>query len=358
MEKVTVPTGKKYEVILKRGIVQEAGKYIKTVLSPGKICLVTDSVVEKLYASQVVASLEQEGFQTISYVFPKGENAKKIDTVKAILELMADHNFTRSDSIVALGGGIAGDIAGFAASIFLRGIPYVQIPTTFLAAVDSSVGGKTGVNLEGGKNLAGAFWQPSLVLCDCDTMKTLPYTIFLDGVAEVIKYGAIQDLELLEQMEQYGEALYGTTHQGDILEKIVLRCITIKAEIVGLDQRDTGKRQLLNFGHTIGHAIEKCSNYQVTHGHAVAIGMYIVSRASYQLGYSQEDCSEDLKRILLKFKFPLECNFSSKQLAEVAWKDKKRQGDRITLVVPKKMGACYLKELPISELEHFIEHAF
>ena len=248
---------------------------------------------------------------------------------------------TRSDALVALGGGVCGDMAGFAASCYLRGIKFIQIPTTFLAAIDSSVGGKTAVNLDCGKNLMGAFYQPSLVICDIDTFKTLPDEVFADGIAEAVKYGVIFDKALFESVSR-DKSLWNLT-------ETVKRCVEIKADIVNADERDTGIRQLLNFGHTIGHAVEKNSDYEITHGHAVSIGMVIVA------GFVDNSIADEIAGVCIKHNLPVWCRYSAEQLFAVALSDKKRTGDYITLVVPEKIGKCVLKKIPASELAGCIE---
>lgn len=361
MKKISVNASKQYDILIGRNLLADSGGYISQVAAPCKVCLMGDHSVQELYGSAVSDSLSREGFSVFPFAFSPGESSKTLATVGDILEFMAKNQFTRSDIIVALGGGITGDIAGFAAGVFLRGINFVQIPTTFLAAVDSSVGGKTGVNLERGKNLAGVFWQPSMVLCDCDTFKTLPYEIFLDGVAEAVKYGAIRDKSLFDLMNDYGRGLFSLTSHvdsadsTDVLLEVVAICVSIKRDIVMKDERDTGERQLLNFGHTLGHAIEKCSHYSISHGHGVAMGMLIICRAAMKLGFSSLDCGKDMESILNKFDFPLDVKFSSKELTSAALNDKKRLGDFITLVLPESIGSCHLEKIPVSELEAFVD---
>lgn len=348
MKQIQVNASRKYEVLIGRDILQDAGKHIAQVVKPCKCCIITDDVVEGLYAEQLRTSLAESGFESCQYVFANGEASKNLTTYSQILEYMASENLTRTDIVVALGGGVTGDMAGFAASSYLRGIEFIQIPTTLLAAVDSSVGGKTGVNLESGKNLVGSFWQPSLVLCDCNTFKTLSPDLMLDGISEAIKYGAIVDTDFFHFIAS------GDIFSDEDLEEIVCHCVRIKSEIVEQDEKETGVRKLLNFGHTIGHAIEKCSNYEISHGHAVAIGMLIVAKASDKLGYSKEHCVEPIEEILQKYHYPLECAYTPSELATVALNDKKRTGNSITLVLPSKIGECYLKKIDVSELENFI----
>ncbi|MCQ4636597.1 3-dehydroquinate synthase [Anaerovorax odorimutans] len=352
MEKILITASKTYEVLTGEGLLPRAGRLIRPVLSEKaqKLCIVTDDTVDRLYSGVLSDSLTDAGYETVKFVFPPGEASKSLDTLSELLEFLADHQLTRSDALIALGGGIVGDLTGFAAASYLRGIDFVQVPTTLLAAVDSSVGGKTGINLKAGKNLAGAFWQPSLVLFDIDTMKTLSYDLLLDGAAEAIKAGAIADRELFSYIDRVDRL-----DAPETIRYLSSRAIEIKRQVVEADERDTGVRQLLNFGHTVGHAIEKCSDFSISHGHAVAMGMVICARAALALGWSQEDCLSPLLASLEKFSFPLACPYSAEELCNAALKDKKRMGDTITLVIPAALGDCRLKKIPISQLNEFIK---
>lgn len=352
MDCIQITASKTYQVLTGQGLLSQAGEQIRTALSEKarKLCIVTDYTVDRLYSAALTDSLLAAGYETVKFTFPPGEASKNMDTISRLLEFLAEHQLTRSDALIALGGGIAGDLTGFAAAVYLRGIDFVQVPTTLLAAVDSSVGGKTGVNLKSGKNLAGAFWQPSLVLFDIDTMRTLSYDLLLDGAAEAIKAGAIADKALFTYIEKAPRL-----DEPETIRHLSRRAIEIKRQVVEADERDTGVRQLLNFGHTVGHSIEKCSNFSISHGHAVAIGMVICARASLALGWSQEDCLTPILSSLEKFSFPLECPYSAQELTAAALKDKKRMGNSITLVIPAALGNCQLKTIPISQLEEFIK---
>jgi len=305
------------------------------VKKPCRVMLVSDDIVYALYGGTVKQSYENAGFAVHSFVFPNGERAKNMDTLAELLEAMAGEGITRADLVVALGGGVTGDLAGFAAAAYLRGVPYVQIPTTFLAAIDSSVGGKTGVNLAAGKNLAGAFHQPIAVFCDPDVFATLPPEVFRDGLCEAVKYGCIADRALFD------------TLAGDIdqeLENIVATCVDIKRVLVEKDEFDKGERQLLNFGHTPGHAIEKQSGYKISHGHAVGMGMVIMGGAF----------AGQIQALLQSHGIDTRCPYSAKELAEAALSDKKRSGGKISLVRLKTIGEAYLHEINVTELEnHF-----
>ena len=345
MKKIHIDASTGYDVIVSSGILESCGELIKEVIPECRVAIISDDIVFPLYGETVKTSLEKNGYRVVSYIFKNGENSKNIRTYTEILEFLAENHLTRTDLVVALGGGVCGDMAGFSAATYLRGIRFVQIPTTLLAAVDSSVGGKTGVNLDAGKNLVGAFYQPAMVICDTDTLKTLPEETFADGVSEAIKCGMIRDAKLFEKM------------RGDFkedIEEIIAACITIKSRVVVNDEFDRGERQLLNFGHTVGHAIEKCSNFSITHGHAVAMGMMIVTKASERLGLC-EKISDSLEETLVKCGLPIKCDFSAEELYKVTLNDKKRAGDSVTLVVPEKIGSCVLHKVKTEELLEYIK---
>lgn len=348
LKTVHIDASKSYDILIGGGILQNVGEYIKKVCpNVKKIGIITDDIVNELYADNVEQNLIRAGFETVKYVFPNGEKSKSMENLTSILNFLGENHITRSDAVVALGGGVVGDITGFAASAFLRGIRFIQIPTTLLAMVDSSVGGKTAVNLESGKNLAGAFYQPDLVICDYATLSTLKDTVFADGCAEIIKYGMISDKKLFDFISSNPIA--------ENLESVIERCVSIKAEVVMSDERDTGIRQILNFGHTIGHAIEKCSSYEIPHGSAVAIGMVIVSKGAYLCGLCSEDHSQKIKDVLLKYSLPTSCTYSADKLFEVTLSDKKRTGSYTTLVIPEEIGKCILKKVNSDEIYDLIK---
>ncbi len=324
-----------------------AGERCKALFGVCKAVIVTDDKVADLYLKKVKASFVSSGYETVEFVFQNGEQSKNIDILTQILEFMAENHITRSDMVVALGGGVTGDMAGFAAAVFLRGIRFVQIPTTLLAMVDSSVGGKTAIDLKAGKNLAGAFYQPSLVLCDYDALDTLEAKTFAEGMAEVIKYGVIFDKNLFDLVKN-----------GDVksdIEKIIARCVELKRDVVQSDEHDKGERQLLNFGHTIGHAVEKCSCFNISHGEAVAIGMVIVAKASFDFGWSEENCTEEITEALVRNLLPIKTDFSAQELFDVTLNDKKRAGGEISLVIPHSIGKCVLKKVPVEQVFDFIK---
>ena len=275
---IEIKTDKPYEVIVEDGVLDRAGEKIAPLVRPGsRAMIVSETNVFPIYGERLKASLEKAGIHTAEFVFEAGEPQKQLSTVMQIYEALAENDFTRSDIIVTLGGGVAGDMGGFAAATFLRGIDFVQVPTSLLAQVDASVGGKTGVDLPFGKNLVGAFYQPRLVLIDPNVLASLPDSTFADGMAEVVKYGYISNREILTMVSQ-------PDYKSNI-ENIIYECVKIKRDVVAIDEHDTGLRMILNFGHTIGHAAEKLGNYtDLTHGQAVAIGMVAAMRLSALLG--------------------------------------------------------------------------
>ena len=301
--------------------------------------------IHDLFEKEVSFSFESAGFDTHKVVFPPGEKTKSMISLEKLLDYLADSNFTRGDMLVALGGGVIGDLTGFAASVYMRGIRFIQMPTTLLSAVDASIGGKTAINLAAGKNLAGSFHQPSLVMFDPQTIFDLPNDNLLDGIAEVIKTGVIGDADL------FGYLLnVNNPPLDDFVGNIVERSLMVKRSFVENDERDTGQRQILNLGHTMGHAIEKLSNYEIPHGHAVAIGMHAIAKASDEYKWSQHECFPPIDKILKKYGFPLKCSFSPEELAQAALSDKKRKGDKITIVIPLKIGECALMDVPVKIL--------
>ncbi len=345
MKTVKINASASYDVIIGNGLLDRCGELCASVIRPCKLCIVSDDTVAELYLERTERSLRGAGFDTVSFVFPHGERSKNTDTLVRLVEFLAENNITRSDCLVALGGGVVGDTCGFAAAIYLRGIKFIQIPTTLLSAVDSSVGGKTGVDLVAGKNLVGAFHQPSLVICDCETLDTLPSSIFADGCAEVIKYGVINDRAFFERLSR------GIKEQ---IEEVIETCVINKRTVVEEDEFESGKRALLNLGHTVGHAIEVCSGLNVSHGSAVAIGMVVVTRASVAMGLCPPSDLDLLISALEKEGLPTSCCYTAEELAAVALSDKKRKGDFITLVVPHAIGDTRLMKLNVSQLTDFI----
>ncbi len=337
---------KEYEVIIGGGL--HYGQEISKVRKPCKVVVVSDDIVFSLYGERCVSELECVGFDVISFTFPNGEKSKNLTTAGRLLSFLAENGISKTDLLVALGGGVTGDLTGFVASVYLRGMEYVQCPTTLLAAIDSSVGGKTAVDLEQGKNLVGAFHQPLRVVCDTETFATLPKEVMSDGMAEAIKYGMIRDYELFEQFEK----------KNFDIATMVERCVQIKAEIVGEDEFDTGVRKLLNFGHTIGHSVEKLSSYEIPHGSAVAIGMVVVTKAYEEANGLGSFMSDRLITVLENYQLPVSCEYPLKELAEQAISDKKRAGNIISILLPEEIGNCIIRDMSMDEWIAFVEKAY
>ncbi|NLW79984.1 MAG: 3-dehydroquinate synthase [Ruminococcaceae bacterium] len=323
------------------------GARLRAATHAQTLVIISDETVDALYGDNTAALLARAGYRVLRFSFPAGEHTKTMETVTAILEFLAENAVTRSDALVALGGGIAGDVAGFCAATYQRGMDFVQVPTTLLAAVDSSVGGKTGVNLPAGKNLAGAFWQPRLVLCDTALLDTLPATLYADGMAEVIKYAVLQDADMFRLL---GEGTLGQ-------EAMIARCVAIKAAYVRADERDRGERRKLNLGHTFGHAIERASGYSLSHGRAVAIGMVMAARAAQYLGIARRPCTNAIAAALAANGLPVQTNLAAPQLLSAMGRDKKRAHNRITLVLPVEIGACTLLEAGMEQLPDILAAA-
>ena len=339
---IQVRTAPAYSVAIGPGLLRECGPRLRESVPLCHMAVVTDSTVGPLYLEAVKASLREAGYPVSAYVFPAGEANKNFDTLSGILEFMAEERLTRTDCVAALGGGVTGDMAGLAAAIYLRGIKYVQLPTTLLSAVDSSVGGKTAIDLKAGKNLAGAFLQPAAVLCDTDCLKTLPPDVFADGAAEAIKTGVLCDESLF--------ALFEDGALSTVPEEVIARCVAFKAGVVERDEKEQGERKLLNLGHTVGHAIEKCSGFTIPHGHAVAAGTAVMARAAERLGWTEEPVAARISACLANNRLPTGTDFAPEALAAAASADKKRSGDSITVVVPKRIGRCELKKMPVAQL--------
>ena len=347
MKTISVKTSKEYDVIIGNGLLEKAGDYISAMKPGCKAAIISDSNVWPYYGDSLQRSLLSAGVESVSFIFSAGEASKNIEIYLQILNFLAENKITRSDLIIALGGGVVGDISGFAAATFLRGISYVQIPTSLLAMVDSSVGGKTAIDLPAGKNLVGAFKQPILVLCDIDTLNTFPQAQFLDGCAEIIKYGMLYDAQLTAQL-----ASAGTEFDR---EEVIAKCIGFKRDVVAEDEFDTGARQKLNFGHTFGHGIEARSNFAITHGCGVAAGMAIVTKAAVAHEFCDKSVYDTLISILHKFSLPVSTVYTAAELYESALSDKKRAGKTVNLIIPRHIGHCDIFPMPVTDLESFIK---
>ena len=347
MTTISVTASKSYDVIVACGLINQVAAYVSQIKPSAKIAIISDNKVWSLYGDVVLCSLQDAGYPVCQFIFPGGEESKNGNTYLSIVNFLAENQITRSDLLIALGGGVVGDITGFAAATYLRGISYIQIPTTLLAMVDSSIGGKTAIDLTAGKNLVGAFYQPSLVLCDIDTLTSLPKDILCDGCAEVIKYGILYDRTLFDHLLAFGLSFDR--------ESVISRCIELKRDVVSKDEFDNSERQKLNLGHTIGHGVEAQSNYTISHGKAVAIGMSIVTRSAIKHNFCSKEVASDVLNILRKFELPHSTNFTAKELYASALSDKKRMGNVVNLIIPKTLGKCIISPTSINELESFIE---
>ena len=347
MKCITVNASRTYEVKSGSGLLARTGELSAPLIAGREAVIVSDSNIWPLYGATVQASLEAAGFRVERFVFPAGERNKTPQTLMELLTFLAQKGLSRADAVFALGGGVTGDMAGLAASLYLRGIPCVQLPTSLLSVVDSSVGGKTAVDLPEGKNLIGTFTQPHLVLCDTDVLATLPAAVEAEGWAEIIKYGMIRSAELLERLEQ--------KPVGEELEWVIAHCISIKRDVVAEDEQDNAVRQLLNFGHTIGHAIERCADYSIYHGEGVAMGMAIMTRACVKQGKCPAECLTVLETLLDRYGLSGTCNVPKEKLLEAARADKKRRGSAITLIQPNRLGSCVLHKTDYNELAQVLE---
>ena len=340
---LTTPDGESYPILTGTGLLETCGQEIAALTAPCRAMIVSDSNVAPLYLEKVVNSLKLAGFEVHTHVVSPGENSKSIAVFGALLESFAEAHLTRTDIAVALGGGVIGDLTGFAAGCYLRGIRFVQIPTTLLSAVDASVGGKTAINLQHGKNLAGMFHQPTAVYCDINTLKSLTPHELADGAAEAIKTGILGDPELF--------AIYETGDPENDAEEIISRAVAYKSKIVTEDPQEHGVRKLLNLGHTAAHAIELLSNFAISHGHAVAIGTAIVTRAAVKRGIMKNDEGTRIINTLKRNHLPTDSAFTAKELSKIAALDKKAAAKDITVIIPETIGRCRMEKIPISALE-------
>ena len=346
MQTVTVNASKKYDVLIGSGVRSLLPEKILSLFGCAHVCVVSDDNVAPLHLAALETSLQKAGIETSRYVFAHGEASKSSVVLFDVLEHLAQAQFSRKDVLVALGGGVTGDLTGLAAALYMRGMHLVQMPTSLLAMVDSSVGGKTAVNLTAGKNLAGVFNQPELVLCDTDYLATLPETDFSDGMAEIVKYGVIAD-----------EGLFNMVKDGNVkdkLEALITRCITIKRNVVVEDEFDNGRRALLNFGHTLAHAIEANSVFTVSHGKAVAIGMCRIAAIAERMGLCAVPCAAEIQNALINNGLPIETSYSNAALFEAVTKDKKSAGGSLTLILPRRIGECYAKSFPIDTVREML----
>lgn len=340
MKTIHIRTSKPYDVIIERGSIAKCGEYISSVTKSKKAAIITDDIVGKLYADTVSESLRSRGFEVGVFTFPNGEASKNLETLSKIYNYLCEFGITRSDVLIALGGGVVGDITGLAAATFLRGVDFVQIPTTLLAQVDSSVGGKTAIDIAGGKNLVGAFKQPILVLCDSNTLSTLPEAELACGMAEAIKCGMIRDKKLFELIESHD-----ISSVDEAIDDIVYASVDIKRDVVEHDEFDKGERFILNFGHTLGHAIEGWHSYMnYTHGMGVAAGMCMMTDR-----FGSPELAERLRRCVTEYKLPTGTEAPMEELLPFCSVDKKRELDSISFIVCEEIGKAEIRRVKLDE---------
>ncbi len=339
--KVNIP-GREYDIKIQKGILDNAGVLIAEVSPVGKAAVVTDENVSPLYAEKLLDSLKKSGFSPFLVTVPAGESSKSLKYLEFLYAELLSNKITRSDIVIALGGGVVGDLTGFCASTLLRGIPFVQIPTTLLSQVDSSVGGKVAINLPAGKNLAGAFYQPRLVIIDPNCLDTLSDKIFSDGMAEVIKYGAILDENFFAKLENSASR----AKVMEIIEDVIYHSCDLKRQVVEDDELDLGGRMILNFGHTFGHAIEKKYNFETyTHGEAVAAGMVMAAEYGESLGITKDNSKDRIRSLISAFGLPEEIDIDEQTLSGSIAVDKKGKGDFVSLILPEKIGKVIIKDI-------------
>lgn len=343
---------KNYTIYIKRNILSEIGHYLSSNFKGNKIAIISDYNLIDLYGSSLLKIIENNGFKTNLIAIKPGEASKTITCLKQIFNELSSFKIGREDLILTFGGGVVGDLGGFAASTYLRGIHYIQIPTSLLAQVDSSIGGKVAVDLPEGKNLIGSFYHPDAVFIDPDLLKTLDKRFFHDGLAEVIKYGCIKEESILDKLQSYKNDI----ELLDNIEDLIYMCCSIKKSLVEADEKDFGERMLLNFGHTLGHGIEKYYNYEkYTHGEAVGIGMLEITRKSELLGITQKGTSNIIELLLKKYNLPTQLPLMNiSVLLDTIALDKKNYGMNINLILLKKLGEGFIKKVNSKDISLYI----
>lgn len=351
MKTITVKSDSyNYDIVIENGIIKNAGTEISKIYSGRKIAVITDSNVYKLYGSILKKALAEANFEAYFIIVKPGEKSKSIETLMYVYDHLINLEITRSDLIIALGGGVVGDLSGFAASTYMRGIDFVQIPTSLLSQIDSSIGGKVAVNLEQGKNLIGSFYQPKRVIIDPELLNTLPDGLIRDGLGEVIKYACIKDLNLFDLLM----SIKNKDELFSRIEHIIYTCCSIKKDIVETDERDTGIRMTLNFGHTMGHALEKYCDYNISHGEAVAVGMYYMTRKSEELKFTEQGTSDKIKEILINFNIRYSLpDIDMEKIRKFVLIDKKNISGNINLIILRKIGESFTESVPVKRIDNF-----
>ena len=343
---------KQYTIMIEKDLLTDVGKHLYSNYPNKKIVVVTDANVDELYGNLLIKSLTDQGFLVSKVVIPPGEQSKSIAMLEHLYSKFVDFKLTRTDLIIAFGGGVVGDLVGFAAATFLRGVPYIQIPTTLLAQIDSSIGGKVAVNLPHGKNLVGAFYHPEAVFIDPKLLETLPLRVLRDGIAEVIKYSVISETPLFQDLSRFHNEQEFLAN----IESIIAICCQIKQQFVEEDEKDIGVRMILNFGHTIGHAVENYYNYSTyTHGEAVAIGMAHITAGSEALGITKTGTAEALTQIIKKFGLPTTATeYNHQALLSAITLDKKNSNNGLHLILLASIGKPLIHKIGSSEMHHYL----
>ncbi len=347
MKTVSVAASRHYDILIERGGLESLGTWTKDVVGHCAVMLVSDDTVNALYGERAEKALQEAGFAVSHFTFLHGEASKNLSVYGELLQALFEKEFTRRDIIVALGGGVVGDLAGFAAATYQRGIRFVQVPTTLLAMVDASIGGKTAIDLDGGKNQVGAFHQPSLVVCDPQVLETLPDEAYRSGCAETLKYGVLADADFFDAMAK--------TPICKQYEVAIERSLLIKRDFVMADELDVGKRQMLNLGHSFGHAYEACRRFAIPHGHAVAAGLAVMMRAAAQKGYCGEEDAARVAVVLRSYGLPTEIDAPLADMLAAIANDKKRSGDKMNLIVPEAIGSCRIVSVPFAEVSNWMQ---
>lgn len=346
MRTVQIPASRPYRVLIGRGLLSQAGERIRSVSDAGTAVIVSGEHVDPLYGAELERALESAGFRVLRWTHPSGEAHKDLETYGKLLNFLSEKHIDRGDLLLSLGGGVTGDLTGFAAATYQRGMDYVQIPTSLLAMVDSSVGGKTALNLPSGKNQVGCFYQPHLVLCDPSLLRSLPEREFRCGCAEVIKYAMLSSPALFRDLE--------AASAWENPEQLIETCVAIKRDFVCQDEFDNGVRRYLNLGHSFGHAVEACSCYAYTHGEAVSLGMAMITRAAAEKGICPTETRDELLALLKQYQLPIDTEIPAEKLLQAVLSDKKRRGDQIHLVVPETIGHCRIVSVPVEELPDWL----
>ena len=349
MPMITVPLGERtYPIHIGSGMLDCLGTHVLEMLGEIAVAVVTDDNVAPLYLQRAVTSLENAGLRVCTITLPHGETTKCLEQLANLYAFLCDSRITRKDAVVALGGGVIGDLAGLAAATFLRGVHFIQVPTTLLAQVDSSVGGKVAIDLPQGKNLVGAFYQPDFVLVDPDTLHTLTDAYWRDGLGEVVKYGCIGDADLFALLEECAPG--GRAAMMAHIDQILRRCIQHKADVVAQDEKDTGLRMTLNFGHTIAHAVETCQHYEgLRHGEAVALGMHVLTRLSEEKGLTDAGTADRLDALLRALDMPMSLPALQRDdVLSAMLMDKKFSGQVFRIIVLNHIGKCYIHPTDVS----------